>query len=53
MAVWTMAWLGSRPIAAIANGMITDLVSVAAAVWLGVSVTLLSTMLVRNAVKDA
>jgi MFS family permease len=39
MAVWTMAWLGGRPFAALSNGLVADATSASAALWVGVLAT--------------
>lgn len=49
MALWGVAFLGSRPIAAMVNGMLADLVSTRVAIATAATVAVLSALLVRGA----
>lgn len=48
MALWTVAFLGSRPLAAAVNGAITDLLSVRAAVGFGVAISVAALFLANT-----
>ena len=47
MGLWTIAFLGSRPVAAAVNGMIADVWSVRAALSMGAAIALASTLLMN------
>ena len=53
MAMWTLAWLGTRPIAAMVNGLLADLVSLRVALLVAASVSAGASMISRIRYRDA